>query len=214
LYRPAVRHGDFSYEHTAVPGIRFRQYKPRTIWDIRKRKIALCVALSLSDHVLQTWIGCLWGFRFASGDEVPDHFSKVRSRWQQQNPAPCAGDDTTSLLIEKSLSPDAVFAWLRIGFMLRVIELRLHLHKPWCRLSDRHSRSTSGKCQRQTEHYYNHPHYPCPEGCHFVPIAIARPASWLQAQKAANARLTAKRRFRRKYFRRNRIFSAMGRLFA
>jgi hypothetical protein len=125
-YRPAVRQGQFCYQHTAVPRIHLRQYKPRTIWDFRKREIALCIALSPPDHALQTRIRCLWGFGVTSADDdVPKHFSKVRSRWQQQNPAPCTCDDTISLLSEKGLSAYAVFAWFRIGFMFRVIELSL-----------------------------------------------------------------------------------------
>jgi hypothetical protein len=87
------------------------------------------------------------------------------------------------LLAQKCLSPDAVFAWFRIGFMFRVIELRLHLHKPWCRLSEEQWSSTSGVCQRQAEHYCNHPHYSCAGNCHFVSVAIARTVPWLQPKK-------------------------------
>ena len=204
MYRSAIRQRHFSYQKTTVPGIHLRRYKPRTIWNFRKRETALCVALSAPEHALQTWVRCLWGIRFASGDEVVDHFSKVRSRWQQQNPAACTRDSTDAWLPEKSLSCHAIFARFRIGFVFRVIELRLHLYKQRRRVPSR----ASGVYERQTEHYCNHPNC-CPEGCHLVPIAIARPASWMQAHKAANLPnlpLTAKRMFRSKSFQRKGFF--------
>lgn len=169
LYRPAVRQGHFCYQDTAVPGSHLRQHKPRTVWDFRKREIALCVALSPPDHALQAGIGFLRGFRFTSSDDVPDHFSKVISSWQQQNPAPCTRD--ASFLPKKGLAADAVFAWFRIGLMFRVIKLRLYLRKRWSRLSHMLlTRSASGVCERQAEHYRNHPD----DFSHLVPIAIAR----------------------------------------
>ena len=203
LYRSAIRQRHFSYQKTTVPGIHLRRYKPRTI-KFRKRETALCVALSAPEHALQTWVRCLWGIRFRSGDEVVDHFSKVRSRWQQQNPAACTRDSTDAWLPEKSLSCHAIFARFRIGFVFRVIELRLHLYKQRRKVQAEHPAYTNGKPSTTATTITV-----APGGCHLVPIAIAHPASWMQAHKAANLPnlpLTAKRMFRSKSFQRKGFF--------
>jgi hypothetical protein len=133
----------------------------------------LCIALSSSDHALQTRIGSLWRFGVTSGDDdVPKHFSKIRSGWQQQNPAPCTRDDTISLLFEKGLSAYAVCAQFRIRFMFRVIELSLHLDKRWRRFSHRLPRRTSGVSEGQAEHYCKHTYYLCLKRRHFLLSSI------------------------------------------
>ena len=189
FYRSVVRQRYFLYQNADVGGFHLRQYKPRTIRDFRKRESSLWVALSGPDHVLQTRLGCFWRVRFASSDEVVDHFSKVRSSWQQQDPVPCARDGTDDFLVENSLSSYAIFALMRIGFMFSVVELRLHLYKPWRRPSRRLPRRllsrASRVCERQAEYYCKRSNC-CPESYHFIPVAIARPASRQRAQKAAN----------------------------
>lgn len=145
MYRRAVCQGRFCYQHTATFGIHLRQYKPVPVWDFRKREITLCVALSPPDHIFQTGIGSLRGFRFAPGyDHVPKHFTKVRCRWQQQNSAPCTCDlAVVSLRREVGSPANAVFAWLGVWFMFRVIELGLHSHKWRPKLSRSRSRRAS-----------------------------------------------------------------------
>ena len=185
----AVRQRHFCYQHTAMLGVHLRQHKPRAVRDFRKREIALCVALSPPDHAFQTGIGCLRRFRFASSDDhVPKHLAKVRCRWQQQNSVPCTCDDASSLLREKGLSAYAVFAWFRVWFMFRVIELGPHFHKWWRRLSPRRSSGASRVCERQAEQHCKQPHYFCLMTRHRVPIAIAPGVSWLPPRGNRNRR--------------------------
>ena len=168
--RFAVRQSHLRYQHPVGLGVYLRQYKPRTVWNFRKREIALCIALSPPDHVFQTGIGCLRGVGFASrSDHVPEHFTKIRCRWKQQDAVPSTRPDTISFLPEKSLAAYAIFTWFRIGLMFRIIELRAHRHERWPIL--RHRLLTSrapSVCERQAERYRNHSHDVFPEGCHFT----------------------------------------------
>src|SRR5437773_7048282 len=99
--------------------------------------------------------------------------------------------------------------------MFRVVEVGLHIH--------RLSNSTSGISQWQAEHYGNHPHYSCPEGCHLPSVSPFIGAIKFEAERqsgsvcrltppsegasqSANHRLTAKRMFHCKSFQRNEFF--------
>jgi hypothetical protein len=200
--RFAVRQSHLRYQHPVGLGVYLRQYKPRTVWNFRKREIALCIALSPPDHVFQTGIGCLRGVGFASrGDHVPEHFTKIRCRWKQQDAVPSARRDTISFLPEKSLAAYAIFTWFRIGLMFRIIELRAHRHERWPIL--RHRLLTSrapSVCERQAERYRSHSHDVFPEGCHFTYSDSA--AGLISAStRSRNLRLTAKRIFRKRNLR-------------
>ena len=211
--RFAVRQSHLRYQHPVGLGVYLRQYKPRTVWNFRKREIALCIALSPPDHVFQTGIGCLRGVGFASrGDHVPEHFTKIRCRWKQQDSVPSARLDTISFLPEKSLAAYAIFTWFRIGLMFRIIELRAHRHERWPILRHRLLTSrTPSVCERQAERYRSHSHDVFPEDCHFTYSDSA--AGLISAStRSRNLRLTAKQMFRCNSFQRKGFFLCVRKL--
>ena len=194
LRRLAIRQGDLRYQHSALLGIYLGQYKPRTVRNFRKREIAFCVALSPSDHSFQTGIGCLRRVRFAaSNDHVPEHFTKVRCRWQQQNAVPCTRRKTISFLSDKGLAAYAIIAGFGVGLMLRIIELRAHRHKGWPRW--RH-RLLPGRApsisERQAQHYRTYPDDVFPKRFHLT-YSDSAAGIIAASMRAGNLRLTAKR---------------------
>jgi len=169
LRRLAIRQGDLRYQHSALLSIYLRQYKPRTVRNFRKREIALCVAISPLDNAFQTGIGFPRRVRLAASNDVPEHFTKVRCRWQQQNAVPCTRRDTISFLPDKSLAAYAIIAGFRVGLMFRIIELRAHRNKGGPRWRHRLSRGRAPSIsERQAQHYRTYPDDVFPKRFHLT----------------------------------------------
>jgi hypothetical protein len=171
LYRPVIGEGHFSHQHTPVlcdesnGPVDGGSYKPSTVWKFSEREIALCIALGLLDYGAIGRTKLLYHLRIFSGADEPDPFSIKGSRRYHSDSVSRAGNEATSLLPEKTLSRDAVFATLRVGFKFVIVQFRrLHRHH-------RPLNSTASGKERHAECY--HSRCSCPDCRHSLCIPRA-----------------------------------------
>jgi len=103
------------------------EYKPCTVWDFLKRKVALRIALPAPDHRLESSVNLLCCLRFSETVEARNRLSEECRGRHQENVISRTCDNTT-VLSQKRLPLDVVIADSEVRSVLRRIKFGLHLH--------------------------------------------------------------------------------------